>query len=150
MAPNKSTVDFSDKKQRYSIGCQGVCDGNLNFSSMSAGYPGAAHDSCVLRNTLIFHQANNGTILNTPAFKVKNKTFRRYIIGDPAYPPLDWLLKPFLFSNYMDRTQRRFNYCLCKARVSIKRAFGTLKESWRILNQNVPLRPSYAADTVFA
>eukprot|EP00794_Sanderia_malayensis_P004948 gene4948-5596_t len=116
---------------------------------MSAGYPGS-DDSRVLRNTLIFHEANNGTFLKTPVFKIKNKTFRPYIIGDSAYPPLDWLLKPFPFSNDMDRRQRRFNYCVSKARVSMERAFGTLKGRWRIPSQKIPLEPSYTADIVIA
>ena len=50
----------------------------------------------------------------------------------------------------MDRRQRRFNYCLSKARVSIERAFRTLKRRWRLLSQKISLEPSYAADVVIA
>ena len=31
VAAENSTVDFFNRKQRYSISCQGVCDGNLSF-----------------------------------------------------------------------------------------------------------------------
>ena len=39
-APENSTVDFFSRKQRYSISCQGVCDGGMKFLSMSAGFQG--------------------------------------------------------------------------------------------------------------
>lgn len=49
-APENSTVDFFNRKQCYSIGCQGICDRTMKFLSMSSGYPGSVHDSCILRN----------------------------------------------------------------------------------------------------
>ena len=68
IAPENSTVDFFDRKQRHSIGCQGVCDGKLKFLAMSAGFPGSLHDSRMLQNTWIFEQATIEQILTTPVY----------------------------------------------------------------------------------
>ena len=151
MAPENSTVDFFDRKQRYSLGCQGICDGKLKFLSMSAGFPGSVHDSRILRNTWIFQTANEGNIMQTPVFQLNAlNSIKPFLVGDAAYPLTDWLIKPFQHSNNMEHHQRAFNLALSQARVCIERAFGSLKGRWRILLGKVCLEPSYAADVVMA
>ena len=44
VVPESSTVDFFDRKQRYSIGCQRVCDGKLKFLAMSARFSDSLRD----------------------------------------------------------------------------------------------------------
>ena len=150
-APEQSTVDFFDRKQRYSIGCQGICDGNMKFLSVSAGFPGSVHDSRILRNTWIFQQAQNENILTAPLRALgQNNTIRPYLVGDAAYPLYTWLMKPFPYSKNMEPNQERFNLALSQARVTIERAFGVLKGRWRILLGKVCLEPSFAADVVIA
>ena len=150
-APEQSTVDFFDRKQRYSIGCQGICDGNMKFLSVSAGFPGSVHDSRMLRNTWIFQQAQNENILTAPLHDLgQNNTIRPYLVGDAAYPLSTRLMKPFPYSKNMDANQEIFNLALSQARVTIERAFGVLKGRWRILLGKVCLEPSFAADVVIA
>ncbi len=150
-APERSTVDFFNRKQRYSIGCQGVCDGSLKFLSMSAGYPGSVHDSRILRNSWVFRDASRGHILTTPVFQLNQSTkIKPYLLGDAAYPLSEWLIKPFPQVKDIDHGQKMFNLALSQARVSIERAFGTLKGRWRLLLGKVILEPSFAADVVVA
>ena len=40
MPLTNSTMDFIDRKQRFSICCQAVCDGDMKVLSVSEGYPG--------------------------------------------------------------------------------------------------------------
>ncbi len=65
-APEESTVDFFDRKQRHSIGVQGVCDGNLKFFNVAAGFPGSVHDGRILRNTWVYKAACDGVVLQSP------------------------------------------------------------------------------------
>ena len=134
IAPENSTVDFFDRKQRHSIGCQGVCDGKLKFLAMSAGFPGSLHDSRMLRNTWILEQATIEQILTTPVYPLSEMdNIKPYLVGDAAYPIANWLMKPFPFSKNMAANHQKFNLALSQARVVIERAFGILKGRWRIL-----------------
>ena len=91
IAPETSTVDFFNRKQRHSIGCQGICDGELRFISMSTGFPGSVHDSRILRNTWIHQAANNRNILTYPEFDIsENFSIKPYLVGDAAYPLSEW------------------------------------------------------------
>ena len=113
IAPENSTVDFFDKKQRYSIGCQGVCDSKLKFLAMSAGFPGSLHDSRMLRNTWIFEQATIEQILTAPVYPLSEvDNIKPYIVGDAAYPIANWLMKPFPFSKNMATIHQKFNLAL--------------------------------------
>ena len=49
------------------------------------------------------------------------------MLGDPAYPLKNWLLKPFSDTG-LSRKQKTFNYHLSRARVVVGNAFGRLKE----------------------
>ncbi|XP_033103786.1 protein ANTAGONIST OF LIKE HETEROCHROMATIN PROTEIN 1-like [Anneissia japonica] len=55
------------------------------------------------------------------------------ILGDPAYPLNNWLMKGFPDRDNMPNAHRRFNYRLSKARMVVERSFGMLKGRWRIL-----------------
>ncbi len=150
-APEESTVDFFDRKQCYSIGCQGVCDGKLRFISMSTGFAGSMHDSRMLRNTWIYDAGNDKEIMQTPVYPLTaTKSIKPYLVGDAAYPMHDWLIKPYQYAPNMDHEEKVFNLALSQARVSIERAFGILKGRWRILLDKVLLEPSYVADIVTA
>eukprot|EP00794_Sanderia_malayensis_P019813 gene19813-21752_t len=113
LAPEDSTVDFFDRKQRYSIGIQGVCDGTLKFISVSAGFPGSVHDSRILRNTRLYQDAMDGKVLQAPLFKLSRSiSLKPYLVGDAAYPINDWLIKPFAHSQNMANAERLFNLSL--------------------------------------
>ena len=57
------------------------------------------------------------------------------ILGDPAYPDLPWLLRPFKESQNITREMRYFNYRLSTARMLIELTFGQLKGRWRCLGK---------------
>ena len=55
------------------------------------------------------------------------------ILGDPAYPSLPWLMKPYQETANMTRGPKLYNYCQSRARMVVENAFGRLKGHWRCL-----------------
>ena len=56
-----------------------------------------------------------------------------FLLGDPAYPCLPWLMPPFKDTGRLNRARRSYNYKVSATRVHIERAFGQLKGRFRKL-----------------
>lgn len=56
-----------------------------------------------------------------------------YLLGDKAYPTLQWLIPPFIDRGSLTNVQRQFNTTLSKSRQVIERAFALLKGRFRRL-----------------
>lgn len=55
------------------------------------------------------------------------------VVGNPAYPLLDWLIKGYTNSPNLTPEQESFNVYLGSLRVGVEMAFGKLKSRWRLL-----------------
>ena len=127
-----SCFDYWSRKQRYTIVNQAVCNGDLLHLSVDVGFPGSIHDKSMMEPTDIYRKAENGEILNSPHFQIRNIRITPYILGDPAYPALSWLTSPYAYGT-RDVDQKRFNYELSRGRSCIERAFGFTQTRFRIL-----------------
>jgi len=58
----------------------------------------------------------------------------RHILGDSAYPLIDWLLTPDRDNGHLTLAERQYNFIHSRARMVIERAFGMLKGRFRRLN----------------
>ena len=67
--------------------------------------------------------------------EIEGKHIPIYIVGDPAYPLLDWLIKGYVENANATPEQIHFNFKLSSARMIIEMAFGQLKGRWRCLGK---------------
>ncbi|MCO5572692.1 hypothetical protein L7F22_026451 [Adiantum nelumboides] len=129
---NELATNWYDRKGNYSITLQGVVDADMRFLDIFAGFPGPANDQWVLQNSSLFHLAQANQWLHGSLFQQCGYAIREYIIGDGGYYHLPWLLTPF--QEPCSESQSRYNYRLSSSRMVVERAFGRLKNAWRILD----------------
>ena len=101
---------------------QVVCNNDIKITDVYCGWPEAVHDARVLRNSLLFHDAEGRTDDLFPG--------QTYIIGDAAYP---WLLTGFKDNGHLTAQQIRFTHLLSSKRMIVERSIGLLKGRFRKL-----------------
>ncbi|XP_066590811.1 uncharacterized protein [Prorops nasuta] len=112
---------YYNRKGDYSVLIQGVCDHKKRFISFFCGEPGSIHDSRLLKKSSLYKKGMNG-FLN-----------RNFLLGDSAYPCLNWLIPPFKDNGNFISNKKIFNYRHSATRVVIENAFGLLKGRFRRL-----------------
>nr|CAI5829062.1 unnamed protein product [Callosobruchus analis] len=114
---------------KYSILIQGVCDHNKKFIDLLVGEAGSIHDARLLKRSSLYEKC------------VKGFLQRDFLLGDSAYPLLNWLLPPFRDNGNLTPNQREFNYRHSATWIKIGNAFGALKGRFRRLkrfdNENI-------------
>ena len=129
----ESKADYFNRKQVYSINTQAVVGERLRFLDVATGFPGSTHDARVLRSTSLFGRAERNEILTLPIIEVQGNEIKPYIIGDGAFQPVRWIMKPYARHRNLTPEERHFNRKLSKTRSLVERAFGLLKTRWRCL-----------------
>ncbi|XP_065121943.2 uncharacterized protein [Paramisgurnus dabryanus] len=135
--PSEDSKDYYNRKGSYSIILQAVVDHRSRFTNINVGWPGSVHDARVLRNSTLFHLAENGQLFPTETQEIEGVHIPVMLLGDPAYPLMSWLMKGFPDNGHLSREQRLFNYRLSRARMTVECAFGQLKGRWRCLLKKI-------------
>uniref|UniRef100_A0A8C0QIQ0 DDE Tnp4 domain-containing protein n=1 Tax=Chelonoidis abingdonii TaxID=106734 RepID=A0A8C0QIQ0_CHEAB len=108
LAPPHLTSEYINRKGYFSMVLQALVDHRGRFTDIYTGWPGKVHD-----------------------ITVGDVEMPIVILGDPAYPLMPWLMKPY--TGKLDRSKDRFNYRLSRCRMTVECAFGRLKGRWRSL-----------------
>ena len=131
--PSNCRTDYYNRKGSYSIIRQGLVDFKYLFTDIYVGWPGKVHDARVFRNSSIYTKGCQGTLFPPRPRNINGTDVPLVILGDPAYPLLPWLMKPFPDNGRLSDGQKTFNYRQSRARMVIENAFGRLKGRWRVL-----------------
>ena len=148
-APTECAKDYFNRKGFHSILVQGLVDHRYCFLDINVGWPGSVHDARVLANSELFDKGQNGSLFPQQPKLIKGVSVPLLIVGDPAYPLLPWIMKPYSDTGRLSRQERGFNYRLSRARVVTENAFGRLKGRWRCLlkrnDTNLEMMPTIVA-----
>lgn len=112
-----------------------MVDHLYRFTDIYIGWPGRVHDARVFGNSTLYQKGVNGTLFPEWTKTIAQEEIPLVVLGDPAYPLLPWVMKPYIDNGHLFRDQRRFNYRLSRARVVVEDAYGRLKGRWRCLSK---------------
>ena len=125
--PLENHTDFINRKGRCSFNVQAVCDYRQCFIDVVIKWPGSVHDARIFSNSYLNTFLRTKDVTNIPKVIVEGeKEVPVCIIGDPAYPPLPYLMKEFP-SGGTTALEQFFSYRLSSARMPIECAFGKRK-----------------------
>lgn len=124
-APKYNTETFFNRKKYYSLAMQVVVDANKKFIDIYCGEPGSLHDSRIFRRSNLYSKATERQREIFP-----DDTF---LIGDSAYPLMNWIVPPFRDTGNLSARQKAFNIMLSSTRVVVENAIGLLKARFRRL-----------------
>ncbi|KAL8129895.1 hypothetical protein V2J09_019050 [Rumex salicifolius] len=135
-----TTKVWCDHERNHSMVLQAVVDPDMRFRDIVTGWPGKISDSLVLKNSNLFKLCEKGKRLNGKTQEIlEGQELREYIVGDPGFPLLPWLLTPYQEKD-LPEVKAEFNKRHFATRMVALRALNRLKETWKII-QGVMWRP---------
>ncbi|XP_034036739.1 protein ANTAGONIST OF LIKE HETEROCHROMATIN PROTEIN 1-like [Thalassophryne amazonica] len=132
-APQDCHCDYVNHEGWHSIILQGVVDGKGLWWNIFTGQPGSLDAANVLRMSTLWELANRGNYFPAHTRNIGGVTAGYYILGDPAYPLQNWLLKLFHDTGRLPVGQHQLNKKFIGARGVVENAFGRLRGRWRCL-----------------
>lgn len=125
-APIAQQASYINRTAKHSVNLLAVCNSDKQFTFIQAGFPGSAHDSRVLKSTILYNK-----MVQNPASLFLSQS--HHIIGDSAFPNSRYLLVPYKDYGNLNPQQKKYNTKLSQTRCIIENAFGFLKGRFRRL-----------------
>ncbi|XP_067136333.1 putative nuclease HARBI1 [Centruroides vittatus] len=133
--------DHINRKGYPSVVLQAICDHELKFLDVYAGWPGSANDARVFRNSPLFKNMEE---------KEDFIPSDCHILGDCAYPLNNKIMTPYRNNGHLTRKQKLFNTILSSTRVLIEQAFAHLFGRFRKLIYIYVRRREFVPDVIVA
>lgn len=133
ISPHEHHSDYFNRKSFHSIILEAVVNDKYRFININVVQPGKHHNAFVLRNSPIFQSAEERTLLPDSTELFNTIDVPLLLIGVPAYLLKRWLMKAFPNVAGLNERQKKLNYRLSRARMTVECAFGRLKGRWRCL-----------------
>uniref|UniRef100_T1J8U3 DDE Tnp4 domain-containing protein n=1 Tax=Strigamia maritima TaxID=126957 RepID=T1J8U3_STRMM len=137
---NAENSSYCTRKKCRAVILQGICDHQMKFIDVFAGWPGSSHDARVWRNSPICKRLCEERDTYSP--------HDTHILGDSAYPLENYLLVPYRNTGYLTPKQKCYNQKLSSSRVLIENAFGELKSRFRRMKYLDMIRIDYASTVI--
>ncbi|CAF4210665.1 unnamed protein product [Rotaria sp. Silwood2] len=128
--------DYFNYKKYHSIIMLATVNSNLLFTYVNIGAPERCNDSSIYNNCSLSNVIQH-PIYQNHFMMINNVMVHSHLIADSAFALSSNLMKPFSDRLNMPKTQTLFNYRLSRARCSIERAFGSLKNRFRLLHRKL-------------
>jgi len=119
--PAKNHQDYFNRKSRYSINSQIVCDLDDRIRFSFTGYPGSNYDSACIGYSPLTNQAE--LYFNPP----------EYVLADSAYSLTETFIPSFKRPLADTEPYKSFNLIHCRARVHVEQCIGKLKSRFQSL-----------------
>ncbi|XP_065415196.1 uncharacterized protein LOC135973886 [Chrysemys picta bellii] len=144
LAPVHLASEYINRKGYFFMVLQALVDHCGRFIDINVGWPRKVHDACIFWNTGLFRKLQAGTFFPDQKLTIGEVEMPIVILGDPTYPLMPWLMKPYTGS--LDSSKEWFNNRLSRYRMTVECAFGRLKGCWCCLygkldlaDDNVPM-----------
>ena len=120
--PDINDNSFYCRKDFHSLNVMGAVAADLRFLYVSARMPGSVHDAVVFETSQV-------------GIRAITEGFGPYVLlGDSGYPLRDYLLTPFLTPS--TPAEEKYNAAQIRTRGVVERAFGVLKQRFRVLDHS--------------
>ena len=149
--PQQNHASFINRKSYHSIVMQVLVDSNYLFCDIVVGWPGSVHDARVFSNSQLYALGCSGRLF-PPDVKedILGQEIHPVFLANPVYPMLNWLLKGYPENVNTPRVQRRFNYRLSRARMTVENTFGRWKGRFPRFSKGLDMEVDGAFEVVAA
>ncbi|KAM7164048.1 uncharacterized protein RBU57_008105 [Macrochelys suwanniensis] len=134
VGPTHLGIEYINRKGYFSTVLQALLDHCRCFTDINAGWSRKVHDTRIFRNTVLYRKLQVRTFFPDQRITVGEVEMPILILGDPAYPLMLWLMKPY--TGNLDVSNEHFNR-LSRCRMAVECAFGHLKAHWRCFQSTV-------------
>jgi hypothetical protein len=137
--PLGSETDYFNFKKYHSVIMLATVNSDLLFTYVNIGAPGRCNDASIF-NRCILSEVIEDPIYANHFIMVNNTKIQSHLIADSAFALNRTVLKPFADRADLPKCHSTFNYRLSRARCSVERAFGALKNRFRLLHKKIEFK----------